>query len=209
MRTNYVLIDLENVCPEHMELLLKLDFRVKVFVGSNQTKLPFELVTAMQALGERGEYIKIHGNGPNALDFHIAFYMGELAAKDEGCFFHVLSRDTGFDPLIAHLKHRKIFAKRSERIEDIPLLAVTQQQNVEQPQQPQQGKQDICSEAINFLRKAARTRPSKLPALENALKAHFRKVLGGNDHQKLVSQLRSKKIITVGENNSLTYHFSN
>lgn len=203
MRTNYVLIDLENVQPEHMEPLLKHDFRIKVFVGNNQTKLPFELVTAMQTLGERGEYIKIHGNGPNALDFHIAFYIGELAARDENCFFHILSRDTGFDPLIAHLKHRKIFAKRSERIEDIPLLVSAQPPATNQPQQ------DIFGKAVAFLHKSASTRPTKLPALENALNAHFRKALEEGGLEKLLAQLRSKKIISVGESNELTYHFPN
>lgn len=30
---------------------------------------------------ERAEYIRISGNGSNALDFHIAFHIGELSAK--------------------------------------------------------------------------------------------------------------------------------
>lgn len=207
MRTNYVLIDLENTCPEHLNLLLKHDFRVMVFIGSNQSKLPFELVQAMQALGEHGEYIKINGNGPNALDFHIAFYMGEIAAKNEESFFHIISRDTGFDPLIAHLKQRKIFAKRSERIEEIPLLSSSQPAPAT-PQTPEV-KSDTLSQAIEFLRKSPKTRPGKLPALHNALNAHLRKTLGENGPEMLIAQLRSRKIITVGKNNSLTYQFPN
>ncbi len=213
MRINYILIDLENLCPDRLDLLTKHDFRVKVFVGSNQTKLPFELVTAMQALGDRGEYIKIQGNGPNALDFHIAFYMGELASQSEACFFHVISKDTGFDPLITHLKQRKIFAKRSERLEDIPLLVTQDDRSTAQLAQINPAKsqpespQDILAQAIQFLRQSARTRPAKLPALQNALQAHFRKALGEDGHQTLVEQLRSKEIITVGASNTLTYRF--
>ncbi len=47
--------------------------------------------------------MKTAGQGPNALDFHIAFYLGrELAAAAPECV--ILSRDTGFDPLMRHLQ---------------------------------------------------------------------------------------------------------
>ena len=36
----------------------------------------------MQALGDRANYVEIDGSGPNALDFHIAYYIGELATAD-------------------------------------------------------------------------------------------------------------------------------
>ena len=81
MKTNYILIDYENVQPKSLAVLKGHDFKVIVFVGANQTKIPIDLAKAMQALGSSGEYIIISGNGPNALDFHIAYYIGELAAK--------------------------------------------------------------------------------------------------------------------------------
>ncbi len=88
-----------------------------VFIGANQTKVPFEVAQAMQAMGSNAEYVKIAGNGSNALDFHIAFYIGQLAAADPTAFFHIISKDSGFDPLIAHLKiEQKIFAARENSI---------------------------------------------------------------------------------------------
>ena len=81
---------------------------VVLFVGAKQAKVPFDLAVAMQALGEKAKYIKIAGSGRNALDFHIAFYVGELSTKEPDAYFYVISRDTGFDPLIKHLKGRKI-----------------------------------------------------------------------------------------------------
>src|SRR3546814_5845707 len=71
MKTNYILIDYENVQPKNLALLEGDHFRVKVFIGAALAKLPFDLVAGMQALGSRAEYIRISGNGPNALDFHI------------------------------------------------------------------------------------------------------------------------------------------
>ena len=122
MRTNHVLIDYENVQPKILALLHAEHFRIIVFLGASLAKLPVELVTEMQSLGDRAEYVRIAGNGPNALDFHIAYYIGHLAARDPEPFFHIISKDTGFDPLIAHLKEKRIFCKRSATIDAIPVL---------------------------------------------------------------------------------------
>jgi len=71
LRPNIVLIDFESVQPPSLAALAPDFFRVKVFVGATQSKLPFDLVTAMQQLGDRAEYIKIAGVGPNALKLPI------------------------------------------------------------------------------------------------------------------------------------------
>lgn len=123
--TNYVLIDFENVQPRNLELLQKHPFEVYVFVGENQTKIPYDLAEAMQAMGEKARHIKISGNGPNALDFHIAFYIGQLAAEDPEGYFHIISKDQGFDPLIRHLRNQKIKALREKDLAEIPLLRIS------------------------------------------------------------------------------------
>src|SRR5688572_26527427 len=124
MRTNVVLIDFESVQPDSLAPLGEDHFKVLVFVGSSQSKLPFEVAASLQQLGERAEYIKISGNGPNALDFHIAYYLGQLAAADSTAYFHIISKDTGFDPLIQHLKSKGVFAGRVKSIAEIPLVKV-------------------------------------------------------------------------------------
>ena len=78
MRTNYVLIDYENVQPDSLNGLDADHYKVLLFVGASQGKLTFEVAEAMQRLGARAQYVKIAGNGSNALDFHIAFYVGEV-----------------------------------------------------------------------------------------------------------------------------------
>ena len=90
MKTNYVLIDYENVQPEAMAVLEKEHFKVIVFVGANQTKVTFEVASVLQRLGDKAEYVKITGNGSNALDFHIAFYIGQLAAQEPEAYFHIV-----------------------------------------------------------------------------------------------------------------------
>ncbi|MDP2224243.1 PIN domain-containing protein [Nitrosomonas sp.] len=122
MKTNYILIDYENVQTKSLALLKGEQFRVRIFLGPNNTKLPVELVLAMHELGERADYVILETPGVNALDFHIAYYLGILAANDPSGFFHIVFKDTGFDPLIKHMKANKIFAVRSISIEEMPCL---------------------------------------------------------------------------------------
>jgi len=95
-RTNYVLVDFENVQPKDIGLLKDGPFKVKVFLGPNQSKIPVSLASSLQSLGDNAEYIVIGTAGSNALDFHIAYYIGTLSSGDPTAFFHIISKDSGF-----------------------------------------------------------------------------------------------------------------
>ena len=123
MKTNYVLIDFENVQVKSLALLKDEGFRVLVFVGKNNNKLQFELVNDIQRFGERAEYVKLESSGPNALDFHIAFYLGKLVTGDPAGIFHVISKDRGYDTLIHRLLSQGVEAVRSPSIEEMPCFS--------------------------------------------------------------------------------------
>ena len=130
MRTNYVLVDFESVQPEVLDGLGSEFFQLLIFVGASQAKLPFDVAASVQSLGRPCSIHQDRGNGPNALDFHIAFYIGELAAADPTAFFHIVSKDKGFDPLIVHLKTRKILSGRVASIQEIPLVKTSTAQSL-------------------------------------------------------------------------------
>jgi hypothetical protein len=118
----YVLIDFENVQPKTLDRLQPGSVRIKVFLGQHQNRLMLELVQALQPFGADAEYIAIQGSGPDAVDFHIAFYIGRLAAADPGAAFTIVSRDKGFDPLVRHLVGLGIPCQRIPDI-DVPPAA--------------------------------------------------------------------------------------
>jgi len=122
MKTNFVLVDFENVQPRNMGLLKGGPFHIKVFLGASQGKISLEMAQALQTFGDAAEYIQVVGNGKDALDFHIAYYIGKLAAANPGASFSIISKDTGFDPLVKHLKLNHIECKRSATVADIPHL---------------------------------------------------------------------------------------
>jgi hypothetical protein len=196
MKTNYILIDFENTQPESIPLLKEHPFKVLVFVGDRQGKVPFALAEALQKLGTGAEYIKIEGNGKNALDFHIAYYIGRIAAQDPDAFFHIISKDSGFDPLIKHLKGKKVFADRVANIEDIPLL---------KKPTPLSAEERIAA-TIKSLRNKGTSRPRKLNTLRNTVSAQFKKALEENELNTIINALKKRQIVTLnGE--SVSYHF--
>ncbi len=195
MRINYVLIDFENVQPESLVVLQHEHFKVMVFVGANQAKVPFEVAQAMQAMGNKAEYVKIAGNGSNALDFHIAFYIGQLAAADPTAFFHIISKDSGFDPLIAHLKVKKIFAARESSVRDIPLIKTSTTKTPE----------DRFQVIVDKLRLSKANKPGTVKTLSSHISSQFQKQLSETEIAALVSALSTAGYIAIA-NNKITYN---
>lgn len=194
MKNNYVLIDYENVQPKNLAILNGHDFKVIVFVGANQTKIPFDLASALQTLGNNAEYVKIGGNGPNALDFHIAFYIGQLAERDPNAYFHIISKDTGFDPLIKHLKARKISALRERDLAEIPLLRISNASPTEEKMEA----------IIKSLAARGHSRPRKVKTLANTINALFMKTLDETELQNLIGQMKKRDLIAI-ENENVSY----
>jgi hypothetical protein len=194
LKNNYVLIDFENVQPKNLAILNGHEFKVVVFVGSNQEKVPFDLACALQALGNNAEYIKIGGNGPNALDFHIAFYVGQLAEKDPNAYFHIISKDAGFDPLIKHLKERKIFAQRERDLTEIPLLRISNATSAEEK----------LGAIVKSLAARGHSRPRKVKTLTNTINALFSKTLEDTELMDLIEEMKKRSLIVV-ENECVNY----
>lgn len=194
MRINYVLIDYENVQPSSLAGLDGEHFRVLVFVGAGQNKLAFDTAAAMQKLGARAEYIKIAGNGSNALDFHIAFHMGRIAAEDPTAFFHIISKDAGFDPLIQHMKDRKVLASRSKDVAEIPLLKAANSKSTAE-------KLDVV--VANLLQRGA-SRPRTVKTLSSTISSLFQKQLGDEDLAILMKSLEDQGFITINDS-KVTY----
>jgi hypothetical protein len=187
----YVLVDFENVQPKNLELLKEHPFRVLVFIGANQTKFPRHFVVAMQALGEQADYVEIAGNGPNALDFHIAYYIGELAAREPDAQFHIISKDRGFDPLIQHLKGKKIRVRREKDLAEIPDLRI-----------PDTTSRDEQIDAIvRNLRQRGHSRPRKVKTLQNTINTLFTKKLDQSELDAITDELVKRNLIVVKQNN--------
>ena len=191
MPVNYVLIDFENVQPKNLNLLDAQPFKVLVFIGASQVKLPRNVVLAMQALGERAEYVEIDGNGPNALDFHIAYYVGKLVSSDPKGVFHIISKDKGFDPLVRHLKRKKINIRRVKDLAEIPLLRIPKKT----------AKDDMIDAIVANLINRGQSRPRKLKTLKNTIGNLVSDDLSDTDRNALVREMQKRKLLQISKDN--------
>lgn len=187
--TSFILVDFENVQPDNFRLLNGHPFKVKVFLGSNQGKIPIDMARTLQQYGPNVEYIQIDGSGCNALDFHIAYYIGRLAAENPDAIFHIISKDTGFDPLIKHLKAKKIICQRLASIAAIPPFKSTNSK-------PFSDKFDtlICN-----LAKRKTGKPRTIKTLRSTIKALFLNQLSMGEPDALIEQLKKRGAIKVDD----------
>lgn len=180
MATEQVLfVDLENV--QKLDLArVPTNAQVMIFYGITQKKLPEELVVQAQPLGARLKWIKISGQGPNALDFHIAFYLGQQLTQSPKSECVILSRDTGFDPLVRHLTSLGHSCRRVTTLKDaFPV----------QSAEPS----DTFSRLIALLQKE-KSRPSKLKGLTGKVKSWFQK-LSDEERDALIKRLFSESYV--------------
>lgn len=195
MKTNYVLIDYESVQPDDIAALQHEHVRVVVFVGPHQTKIAFEKADALQRMGANAEYVRLSGGGPNALDFHVAYYLGRLAAKEPTAFFHIISKDTGFDPLVKHLKERNLRVCRVQTIGAIPIPKPIDSKS----------SADRVALIVADLKKRGAARPRTVATLSGTISATFRKQLTAQEVSSLVSELKKKGVVKV-EGTNVTYN---
>ena len=193
-RTNFVLVDFENVQPKDIGLLKGGPFKIKVFLGPNQPKIPVSLVAALQPFGENVEYISLETAGSNALDFHIAYYIGVLSVAEPSAFFHIISRDSGFDPLIRHLKGKKVLVQRSTCIADIPYF---------KPALPEAPEAQVDIVVADLVRRKA-SKPRTRKTLLSTLNALFKKELSQQQLDALFESLCRRGVVLV-EGTKISY----
>jgi hypothetical protein len=107
--TNYILVDFENVQSQDVGLLKDGPFKVKVFLGPNQTKIPVSLAATLQTLGDNAEYISLE-----AEEIMLSIFILPITLD----FYR--QPNQRHSSLLKYLKGKKIFAKRSACISDIP-----------------------------------------------------------------------------------------
>ncbi len=186
-RTNYILVDYENVQPKSLELIANGPFKVCVFIGAQQARIPADFATEMQSFGSKAEYITIAGSGRNALDFHIAFYIGQISREDPNSYFHIISKDKGFDPLVTHLKSKGVLAKRSEEISKIPLFQ----------ESPELSKREKYDTVVKRLISMKKSRPRTLKSLVSTIQSTLQGKITCEEAERFVQSLRSKKYVEV------------
>jgi hypothetical protein len=109
---NYIFVDFENVHEVEHSVISHESVHLTLLLGPNQKKLDADLVENLLQHPGSVHLVRLTSSGRNALDFTLAYYLGRAAVLDPSGFFHIISRDTGYDPLVAHLRSIHVQAHR-------------------------------------------------------------------------------------------------
>ena len=167
MSHRYLLVDFENV-PKVDLAALPDDVTVPFFFGASQKSVSKDFLKTALKLGPRFVPVDIEGQGKNALDFHIAFYLGEYLAKYADAECVILSRDKGFDPLVKHLVGRRFRVRRVAAISEA--FGATTARH--EPPRHDTGRARAKSKAL-----AAPVAPNKMEAVPSDVVAKAREFL--------------------------------
>jgi hypothetical protein len=124
MTLTHILVDYENVQPSAADIALVRgeDLRLAIFRGPGQMKYSADVAEAWQPLGANVSFIHCAKAGRNAVDMHIAFYLGARVATAQGdggaerARFVIVSKDTDFDPLLMYIRAQGFDATRVSSI---------------------------------------------------------------------------------------------
>jgi len=210
MPDSVLLVDYENIGKIDLGAI-PAGVRVPFFFGASQRSVPTEFLKAAVKLGERFVQIDIEGQGKNALDFHIAFYLGEYLARSPQSPCVILSRDKGFDPLIKHLVKRGFTVRRANSIAEAlasraPPAAAPRRGGAARPAAHGDGG-PLLAEARQLLAGTQKVRrPRKRKGLIAVLHSHFSKKVPESELQSLVDKLIRRGELSES-NGAITYHF--
>ncbi len=116
---NHVFVDFENVHKVDISLVGAKTVSFTLMVGPKQTKLDTDLVEQLVEHAARVNLIRMKSSAKNAVDFALAYYLGQAALAEPASYFHIISKDGGYDPLIKHLCEQHINVRRYSSCADL------------------------------------------------------------------------------------------
>ena len=199
-RMHHVFVDFENVQTIELASLGKKNAQVILLLGGKQKQLPVALVQQLLKHPARIRIIEMDRSGKNALDFVLAYYVGQAVAGDPGGSFHVVSGDKDFDPLIAHLRSNHILAYRQE---NLSLTPISTEEKRGLPEDPE-GR---ITFVIDWLKKIASSRPKRKVTLLAHINNFCSKKLTEAEQANIADELVRRGVIDIDPKGIVSYRF--
>ena len=128
---NHVFVDFENVHEIDPATFASKAINLTLLLGPTAKKLDIAIVEQFVAHATAVHFIRLETKGKNAVDFALAYYLGQAVLADPTGYFHIISKDKGYDPLIEHLRAKKRHVHRHDSFAS--LLATIQPKLVQTP----------------------------------------------------------------------------
>ena len=207
----HILIDFENVRGMDTALLLDSNVTFTLLLGAGQTKLGIELVQELLLHATSVQLVRLTSRGKNALDFALAYYLGQAVAMMPQAAFYIISKDTGFDPLIEHLLTRNIRIARHEDFAQIagstPASSASSLKPKPSPKQETaaSNRATLSDLAIAQLRKVSANRPKSRKSLLSFLTTHLGADMTDAGSAAVMAHLAQAGKLSIDPKGAVTY----
>lgn len=198
--TNHVFIDFENVHEFDLSMIGTKSVNLTLLLGAKQTRLDAALVEKLLEHASTVQLVRLTSSGRNALDFALAYYVGRAVMADPTGHFHIVSKDTGFEPLIEHLRSRHVHAQRRDDFTSLTFSGPARP--------PSLPSVDLMARVLERLGKNVANRPKRKKTLVSHLLAFLGKAVTEADVMELIEGLCQAGRISIGEKSAITYHDS-
>lgn len=194
-RTNYIFVDFENVHEVDLNLIADKPVVVILVLGERHKSLPVEMVKQFLKYPAQVRLVEAGRSGKNALDFVLAYRIGVESVANPKGFFHIVSRDTGFDALILHLKNNHILADRHESFAKALGLSSGNLPSM----------QERIKVVTERLTKNKKNRPKRKKTLLSQVNAYFGKQLSERELEEMLNALRTGNVIEITPRGAIVY----
>ncbi len=202
---NHVFVDFENVHQLDVSVIGAKSVNFTLLLGAKQTKLDAGLVEKLIEHAACVQLIRLTSSGKNALDFTLAYYVGRTVSANPAAYIHIVSKDTGFDPLIEHLRSRHIHAHRHDSFATLTFSG-TAKAAVVASKAETPGPEEPLNRLLEHLRKNVSNRPKKKMTLLSHLKSLLGKDATDADAAGLLEKLQKVGHVSIGDKDAVAYH---
>jgi hypothetical protein len=206
----HVLVDFENVCDIDTTMLESKNVTFTLLLGAGQDKLNVALVEQLLLHAPSVQLVRLTSRGKNALDFALAYYLGHAVASAPQTSFHIVSKDTGFDPLIEHLQSRQIRISRHNDFTDLTASTMPQAGASPKPKVASKAKTapsngDATDHALTQLRKVSANRPKSRKSLLSFLTSHLGTDMTETGAATVIESLSKAGNLAIDTKGAVTY----
>lgn len=204
---NYVFVDGENVPGLDLTFIGEKTVHLTLLLGPKQTKLPVDQVERLMDHAASVRMVRLKSGAKNALDFTLAYYLGRAVQADPNAYFHIFSKDKGFEPLMEHLKSRHIDLKRHVDVSTLPFGPSPKADKAPQAQTKLSDESaDLMNAALAHFRKRGDKNPKTRAKLLSDLKAKFGKTTDDKGIASLIERLEKSGHVSINDKGAVTYH---
>jgi hypothetical protein len=194
---NYVFVDYENVRSVDPALIGSKTLYFTLLLGP-QCKLDGEVVEKILDHAASVQLVRLKSPGRNAVDFALALYLGKAINADPTAYFHIVSGDKGFEPMIEHLEARHIRVYRHDDCSKLRFTSVPKTESIAR------STEELLSLVVERLQVSA-DRPKRKQRLKNWLLTLCGRSTPAMQIDELIDRLCKGGHVIIGEKEAVTY----